>query len=664
MSENIGLVYSWRNNEIYIVITKEDYQPGIGDLLYVKLKNKYLLLQITGFEGEIPISPGVSLGSPVEIPSIHVAAKYSLARADLFFEIRRSNNRVFVAKPNQPPPLGSPVYLLDVSDEESSNIMKDLSKGISMASRSIPIAWLRSGIASVEELKKEKYFREATLNLDLKNTIPKHVLVAGQTGAGKTTSIMGIITQWARYSDGDISWLIIDRHGEYGEDSLFIREVISKALRLNEKLNRKIHIYTMLNQTLGSDNEGDIDENIHVVKGSLDINSVGIYDLGTALELSEDRISELEEAVSIIASIIEASGLRDEWKKIFIENHEATGQVIALLPLLVDNMFRYEGVGEKEKKGLYRILLNAGIDIRRLRTFRRLILSALGLKRRTTLINTPSTGKNITIYVLDDEESAFKVSPLLKNPYSLIEIMKTIIETVVSTYGVKKGNYPWRTITSISPNNFPSVLRSGNIVLDNIIKKIRDGDSVILDVSKIPVKQGDIIVMSIVRRLFEDRMSIGAERVKELPSIAIVSEEAPLYLSPDKVRSPYNIFARIAREGRKFGIGLVAITQLATLIEKQILANFNTIIALRTKYVSDINYFTNIGIPGETLTSLNDREGYLYTPDLAVKEPIPVYFPAHFEYKEYLENEINKKIKTGRDVEAKALNSIFGDEDE
>jgi len=37
-----------------------------------------------------------------------------------------------------------------------------------------------------------------------------------------------------------------------------------------------------------------------------------------------------------------------------------------------------------------------------------------------------------------------------------------------------------------------------------------------------------------------------------------------------------NVFGKIAREGRKFQIGLIAITQLPSIIEREILANMNT----------------------------------------------------------------------------------------
>ncbi|MFN3267710.1 MAG: hypothetical protein ACK416_00455, partial [Zestosphaera sp.] len=147
---------------------------------------------------------------------------------------------------------------------------------------------------------------------------------------------------------------------------------------------------------------------------------------------------------------------------------------------------------------------------------------------------------------------------------------------------------------------------------------------------------------------------------------AVVSEEAPLYLSPEKVSSPYNIFARLAREGRKFGIGLIALSQIATMIERQILANFNTLIALRTKHRGDIDYMSSIGIPAEALPSLSDREGFLYTPDLSVSEPIPVYVPAYFDYSSEIESEFSRFVRSGEgtvSVAKAVLGRVSEDED-
>ena len=60
----------------------------------------------------------------------------------------------------------------------------------------------------------------------------------------------------------------------------------------------------------------------------------------------------------------------------------------------------------------------------------------------------------------------------------------------------------------------------------------------------------------------------------------MILEEAPRVLGQDALEKGPNIFSRIAREGRKFKVGLTAITQLPSVIPRQILANIGTKIIL------------------------------------------------------------------------------------
>jgi len=68
--------------------------------------------------------------------------------------------------------------------------------------------------------------------------------------------------------------------------------------------------------------------------------------------------------------------------------------------------------------------------------------------------------------------------------------------------------------------------------------------------------------------------------LKDKAVISILIEEAPRVLGKEVLENGPNIFSTIAREGRKFKLGLTAITQLPSLIPRQILANMNTKIIL------------------------------------------------------------------------------------
>jgi hypothetical protein len=71
--------------------------------------------------------------------------------------------------------------------------------------------------------------------------------------------------------------------------------------------------------------------------------------------------------------------------------------------------------------------------------------------------------------------------------------------------------------------------------------------------------------------------------LQDKPVVSIVLEEAPRVLGKEVLERGPNVFSTIAREGRKFRVGLMAITQLPSLIPREILANINTKIILGTE---------------------------------------------------------------------------------
>jgi DNA helicase HerA-like ATPase len=70
------------------------------------------------------------------------------------------------------------------------------------------------------------------------------------------------------------------------------------------------------------------------------------------------------------------------------------------------------------------------------------------------------------------------------------------------------------------------------------------------------------------------------DELKSKPVISVLLEEAPRVIGKEALERGPNIFSTIAREGRKFKIGLIAITQLPSMIPRDILANMNTKIVL------------------------------------------------------------------------------------
>jgi DNA helicase HerA-like ATPase len=122
----------------------------------------------------------------------------------------------------------------------------------------------------------------------------------------------------------------------------------------------------------------------------------------------------------------------------------------------------------------------------------------------------------------------------------------------------------------------------GLTTVDDIAKDIERGKVVVLDTSRLG-NEAELIVGNIIAtRLFERYKDYKAKgELARKPVATVVIEEAPRVIGEDALASKNdNIYSTIAKEGRKFKVGLTAITQLSSVIPKTILANMNTKIIL------------------------------------------------------------------------------------
>ena len=119
--------------------------------------------------------------------------------------------------------------------------------------------------------------------------------------------------------------------------------------------------------------------------------------------------------------------------------------------------------------------------------------------------------------------------------------------------------------------------QSGQQTLSDMVKALEDAKIVIVDTSAFSGSL-ELLIGSLISHqvLFRYRKYKREGTLKQKPVITIVLEEAPRVLGKEVLEKGSNVFSTIAREGRKFQIGLYAITQLPSLIPRQILANMNT----------------------------------------------------------------------------------------
>jgi uncharacterized protein len=110
-------------------------------------------------------------------------------------------------------------------------------------------------------------------------------------------------------------------------------------------------------------------------------------------------------------------------------------------------------------------------------------------------------------------------------------------------------------------------------LVEDVFEALKQGKTVIIDLSLRDSFEASIISNIFVRKLFENnkREYTNLEsNQKGVINTVVFIEEAQNVLSEDFVRTNANPFVRLAKEGRKFGLGLVAVTQRPSAISEEI----------------------------------------------------------------------------------------------
>jgi DNA helicase HerA-like ATPase len=108
-------------------------------------------------------------------------------------------------------------------------------------------------------------------------------------------------------------------------------------------------------------------------------------------------------------------------------------------------------------------------------------------------------------------------------------------------------------------------------LVENVFEYLKTGKTVIIDLSLKDNVEASIISTILVRKLFENNKAhFTSQEDDKIVNAVLCVEEAQNVLSEEFVKSNANPFVRIAKEGRKFGLGLIAITQRPSAISEEI----------------------------------------------------------------------------------------------
>jgi len=115
-----------------------------------------------------------------------------------------------------------------------------------------------------------------------------------------------------------------------------------------------------------------------------------------------------------------------------------------------------------------------------------------------------------------------------------------------------------------------------------VLDDLAGGKVVLVDTSGLEAVEETLVASLLTRSLLDERALAyrnDRERFGQLPRTLVALEEAQRVLTRLD-DAEFNVFPRLAREGRKFNVGLCAVTQQPKLIDPELLSQFNTYFVL------------------------------------------------------------------------------------
>ncbi|HCY76130.1 MAG TPA: hypothetical protein DHV28_09440 [Ignavibacteriales bacterium] len=128
-----------------------------------------------------------------------------------------------------------------------------------------------------------------------------------------------------------------------------------------------------------------------------------------------------------------------------------------------------------------------------------------------------------------------------------------------------------KRISNLIDEGEHSIHSTKSLLVENIFDHLKSGKTVVVDLSLRDNVEASIISTILVRKLFENNKAyFTSQEDDKIVNAVLCVEEAQNVLSEEFVKSNANPFVRVAKEGRKFGLGLIAITQRPSAISEEI----------------------------------------------------------------------------------------------
>jgi hypothetical protein len=232
--------------------------------------------------------------------------------------------------------------------------------------------------------------------------------------------------------------------------------------------------------------------------------------------------------------------------------------------------------------------------------------------------------KSFLLYLDEEGVSNFiaNIDAYVENPSNLHRDFSDFFGEQKKSSSGKEDVSARKTIMAIR-KRIRHLIDEGNLhsgaskLIENVFTSLKQGKTVIIDLSLKDNMDASIISTILVRKLFEsNKEKFTSDKPEEVVNAVVFVEEAQNVLSQEFVKSNANPFVRVAKEGRKFGLGLVAVTQRPSAISDEIRTQAENFFAFHMGNSDDIKALvkSNINYDG-VISNFIQREtiaGNLY----------------------------------------------------
>lgn len=169
--------------------------------------------------------------------------------------------------------------------------------------------------------------------------------------------------------------------------------------------------------------------------------------------------------------------------------------------------------------------------------------------------------------------------------------LDTGIDEIMNLVGPVEGSGTDQTTAAALRSVLTRIVRAYHNPESNFIdafeEAVEERRVVIVDLARLSQSLAKGVVEIVLSRLFDENEERFISGASTIPLLLMV-EEAQNFLSKENVKSESNIVVRIAKEGRKFGFGLIYVTQQPAAIDETILSQTNNFFVMHLLTNGDI----------------------------------------------------------------------------